>query len=217
MINKKETTIVIADDHPMLLRGLLDELVTNGYNVISHCINGTMALEKILNLTPTVAILDIDMPNLSGFEVVKMAKEKGTLTKFIMYSYHREPEFILQAKSLQIDGYLLKEDPFIEIEKCIDTVTNGGEFFSTSFDEKKIKDVSVEIQRLKWLTPSEMTILKLVAQQKSNKEIADILSVSVRTVEKHRSNIISKMWDSEHSKPLNAWAIVHKKLILDYK
>jgi len=217
MFNKKDVSIVVADDHPMLLRGLLDELIANGYNVIGHSVNGTEALGQILSLMPTIALLDIDMPMLNGFDVVKMAKEKGIATKFIMFSYHREAEFILQAKSLQIDGYLLKEDPFVEIEKCIDAVVNGREFFSASFDSKKIQDVSDEIKRLQWLTPSEMTILKLVAQQKSNKEIADTLNVSVRTVEKHRSNIISKLWSNIESKPLNSWALVHKKLILNYK
>ncbi|MGJ8665578.1 MAG: response regulator [Patiriisocius sp.] len=216
MFNKKDISIVVADDHPMLLRGLLDELIANGYNIIGSATNGTQALEQILSLFPTIALLDIDMPMLSGFDVVKMAKEKGASTKFIMFSYHREAEFILQAKSLQIDGYLLKEDSFVEIEKCMDAVVNGREFFSSSFDSKKIKDMSVEIKRLQWLTPSEMTILKLVAQEKSNKEIAKGLSVSVRTVEKHRSNIISKLWSKVESKPLNFWAITHQKLILSY-
>lgn len=217
MFHKKDVSIVIADDHPMLLRGLLDEFAANGYNVIGHAVNGTQALEHILDLRPTIALLDIDMPMLSGFEVVKMAKEKGVDTKFIMFSYHREAEFVIQAKSLQIDGYLLKEDSFLEIEKCMDSILKGKEFFSSSFNSEKLHDVSNEIKKLSWLTPSEMTILKLVAQQKTNAQIAESLHISIRTVEKHRSNIIAKVWVDTPPKPLNTWAVKHKDLILDYK
>lgn len=216
MFNKKEISIVIADDHPMLLRGLLDELVANGYNVAGHAANGTQALEQILSLNPHIALLDIDMPILSGFEIVRMAKEKGVKTKFIMFSYHREPEFIIQAKSLQIDGYLLKEDPFGEIEKCMDSVMNGKEYFSTAFNTQQLNDASNEIKKLNWLTPSEITILKLIAQEKSNAEIADTLHISVRTVEKHRSNIISKIWNDSPPKSLNTWAVTHKDFIINY-
>ena len=215
MFNKKEISIVIADDHPMLLRGLLDELTANDYNVVGHAANGTQALEQILSLNPDIALLDIDMPILSGFEIVRMAKEKGVKTKFIMFSYHRESEFILQAKSLQIDGYLLKEDSFGEIEKCMDSVLNGKEYFSTAFNSQQLNDASKEIKKLNWLTPSELTILKLVAQQKSNAEIADALHISVRTVEKHRSNIIAKIWNDSPPKSLTGWAITHKDFILN--
>lgn len=216
MFSKKDFSIVIADDHPMLLRGLSDELTANGYRVAGHAANGTQALEQILNLNPDIALVDIDMPILSGFEVVKMAKEKGIKTKFIIFSYHREPEFILQAKSLQIDGYLLKEDSFEEIEKCMNSVMSGNEYFSNAFNSELLSNASNEIKKLNWLTPSEITILKWVAQQKSNAEIADTLHISIRTVEKHRSNIIAKIWNDSPPKSLTAWAITHKDFILNY-
>lgn len=216
MFSKKDFSIVIADDHPMLLRGLLDELTANGYRVAGHAANGTQALEQILNLNPDIALVDIDMPILSGFEVVKMAKEKGVKTKFIMFSYHREPEFIIQAKSLQIDGYLLKEDSFAEIEKCMNAVMSGNEYFSTAFNTEQLSNASNEIKKLNWLTPSEITILKCVAQQKTNAEISDLLHISIRTVEKHRSNIIAKIWNDGPPKSLTAWAITHKDFIINH-
>lgn len=216
MFNKKDISIVIADDHPLLLRGLLDELSANGYNVIGHATNGTQALEQILNLAPTVALLDIDMPLLNGFDVVRMSKEKGVSTKFIIFSYHKEAEFVIQARSLQIDGYLLKEDSFLEVEKCIKSVAEGKEYFSGAFNSNQLNEVSNEIKKLNWLTPSEITILKLIAQQKSNAEIADSLHISVRTVEKHRSNIISKIWNDSPPKVLNTWAATHKDSIINY-
>ena len=87
---KKDVTVVIADDHPMLLKGLLDELSMNEYNVIGVAANGMEALEQILTKDPVLALLDIDMPFFTGFEVVKMARKKGSDTKFIMLSFHKE-------------------------------------------------------------------------------------------------------------------------------
>jgi len=217
MIEKPNISIVIADDHPVLLKGLMEELIVNGYNVVGSAVNGIEALEIVLSLKPTIALLDIDMPFLNGFEVVKTAKKKGSITKFIMFSYHREVEFVLQAKSLQIDGYLLKEDSFSEIERCLDMVVNGDEFISTAFNPIMLKNVSSDILKLKWLTTSEMTILKLIAQQETTGQIAETLCVSIRTVEKHRSNIIAKIWPKKSPTSLSLWAISNKFLILNYK
>lgn len=217
MIDKKFFSIVIADDHPVLLKGLLEEFNANGYNVVGNAKNGIAALENILSLKPTIALLDIDMPFLNGFEVVKTAKEKGSITKFIMFSYHREAEFVLQARSLQIDGYLLKEDSFSEIERCMDMVIKENEFISTAFNSKMLKNVSEDILKLDWLTASEITILKLIAQQEKTVQIAENLCVSVRTIEKHRSNIIAKLWPKKNSNSLSLWAITNKSIILSYK
>ena len=217
MINKESTSIVVADDHPVLLKGLIEELSANGYNVVGNASNGTQALEQVLSLDPIIALLDIDMPILSGFEVVKTAKEKGSSTKFIMFSYHKESEFVVQAKSLQIDGYLLKEDSFSEIEKCIDMVVNGVEFFSAAFSPNMLRNATEEMVKLNWLTTSELTILKLIAGRETNVQIAEKLSVSIRTIEKHRSNIIAKLWKKKGNNSLSSWAITNKSLIINHK
>jgi two-component system nitrate/nitrite response regulator NarL len=217
MIEKINVSIVIADDHPVLLKGLMEELIANGYNVVGNAINGIEALERVLSFKPTIALLDIDMPFLNGFEVVKTAKKKGSITKFIMFSYHRQAEFVLQAKSLQIDGYLLKEDSFLEIERCMDMVINGNKFISSAFNSNMLKDVSDDILKLNWLTTSEMTILKLIAQQETTVQIAETLSVSIRTIDKHRSNIKQKLWPKKSSNSLIFWAISNKFLILNCK
>jgi DNA-binding NarL/FixJ family response regulator len=212
---KKDVSVVIADDHPMLLKGLLDELSLNDYNVVGTAANGMEALEQILRMTPVLALLDIDMPLLTGFEVVKMAREKGSDTKFIMLSFHKETEYISQAKALQIDGYMLKEDSFSEIEKCMSSVLKNESYFSSSFETKVLENASDEIKKLKQLTPSEITILKLIAQQSSNIEIAKNLSVSIRTVEKHRSNIIAKLNLGNAANSLSSWAVTNKNIIID--
>jgi len=212
-MNNKNFTIVIADDHPMLLSGLNEELIRNGYNVIGQANNGNKALSLILQLKPNLALLDIDMPLMTGLEVIKAAKENDCETKFIILSFHREPEYVVQAKALQIDGYLLKEDSFKEIGECMESVLNGREYFSESFDSDSLNTASEEMKKLKTLTPSEITILKLIASQKNTLEIADELCVSTRTVEKHRSNIINKLLIEKGTNALTNWALINRVVI----
>jgi len=214
MIAKNNISIVIADDHPMLLKGLFEELTSNGYHVVGKAKNGSEALELILKLKPTLAILDIDMPLLTGFEVVKITKAKNIATKFILQSFHKEKEYILRAKSLEIQGYLLKEDSFSEIECCIKSVLENKNYFSKSLSNVLLHNVAQELQKLKLLSPSEGIILKLIAQQESTISIAQSLSVSKRTIEKHRSNIINKLNLNGEVNSLTSWAINNKDIIL---
>lgn len=214
MIDKSTFTIVIADDHPMLLKGLYEELIRKGYNVVGQASNGQEALDLILQFQPTMALLDIDMPLLTGFEVIKLAKQKKSKTKFVVLSFHRESEYVLQAKTFKINGYLLKEDSFFEIEQCMNRVMLGEEYFSRSFDAVALKDASQELKSLHLLTPSERTILKLIAQQTTTNSIAETLCVSSRTVEKHRSNIIIKLAIEGGTNALTNFALLHKNTIL---
>ena len=202
-----QPTIVIADDHPLLLKGMFDELTFNGYNVIGKATNGSEALQLILDKTPDIAFLDIDMPFLSGLEVIKRAKDKNVKTKFIVLSFHKDQEYVTQSKTLQIDGYMLKENSFEELERCIKAVMAGNQYFSSSF-------VNQFIKRLKNLSASEIIILKLVAKAQSNQEISKILFVSERTIEKHRSNIIKKLDLAKENNSLTNWALTNKETIL---
>lgn len=213
MIDKRNISIVIADDHPMILKGLNDELKTNDYNIVGKAINGMQALELILTEKPTIALLDIDMPLLTGFEVIKMAKEKQVETKFIVLSFHKENDYISQAKALQINGYLLKEDSFSEIEECIENVLDGKTYFSKSFSASSLAIVSEDLKKIKHLTSSEKTILKLVSQQMTSNEIAETLFISTRTVEKHRSNIITKLEIENTTNALTNWAYLNRNVI----
>lgn len=212
-MTKKPISIVVADDHPMLLKGLFEELTKNGYNVIGKAENGLIALELVLKLKPTLAIIDVDMPLLSGFDVAKMAKDKKVTTKFIIQTFHKETSYITQAKKLQIKGYLLKEDSFLEIEKCIKAVINNGEYFSSSIQLTSIENASGQLQKLQFLSASEIVILKQISKQVSTKNVAEILGVSVRTIEKHRSNIIAKLDLKSTANSLTKWASVNKNIL----
>lgn len=216
MIKKEDISLVIADDHPMLLKGLYDELTTNMYTIIGQARDGMQALELILKLKPTIALLDIDMPVLTGFEVVKMAKDKSITTKFIILSYHKEVDYIAKAKSLGVKGYLLKEDSFFEIERCMEAVLKDEIYFSQSFHSSSLKNANEELKKIKLLTPSEISILKLIIQGTSNVELAEILGVSKRTIEKHRSNIIHKLDIEGGTNSVTNWALRNKDIISDF-
>lgn len=213
-MKKEDIIILVADDHPMLLKGLMGELLSHGYKVLAGATNGAQALDSIVAHVPSIAILDIEMPLLSGFEVIKKCKEKGSKTKFVVLTSHKEKAFVLKAKKLDISGYLLKDEPFSEIEKCIHHVIDGGNYFSTVFDEIFSQQITPELEKIKFLSPSERTILRLIAREKTSKEIGELLHISHRTVQKHRANVIAKLDLPPTPDALTVWTSENKELLL---
>ncbi len=210
---KKNISIIIADDHPIMLNGLQQELQQAGYNVLATATNGTSALEVINLHQPNIAFLDIEMPFLNGFEVVKRLKDLQSKTLFIMMSYHKEKGFVVQAKNIGVNGYLLKEDSIEDIELCISEVVKGNIFYSKSFEDNFELLVDEELRKINLLTSSERTIIRLIANQKTSLEICEILSISKRTVEKHRTNIISKLDLKSKNDTLSTWIKSHKEIV----
>tara|TARA_R100000353_G_scaffold43121_1_gene34557 strand:+ start:111221 stop:111859 length:639 start_codon:yes stop_codon:yes gene_type:complete len=212
-MKSKNPTIIIADDHPLLLKGLSDFLIEKGYNFLGSGVNGREAFNLIIQKKPDIAILDIQMPYMSGIEIAQKCKTAKIDTKIVLITLHKEKELYQKAKELNIFGYILKEFALEEIENCINTVKNGAPFFS----DKIIKLLGVEAvedSMLKTLTPSERKILNLIAQDKTNKEIASQLFISYRTVEKHRSNIITKLKLEPRTNSLLIWAKEHHDKLL---
>ena len=204
-------TLIIADDHPLLLKGLYDFLVEKKYNVIDKAMDGLSAYNQIIKHKPDIAILDIEMPKLTGLEVAQKCKANNIETKVILITLHREKDLFYQAQELNIFGYILKDFAIEEIENCLASVSNNIPYFSP-----KIKSLLVEKTKqnsmLSSLTPSEIKILRLIAKDKTNKEIAEMLFISIRTVEKHRSNIITKLSLSPKTNSLLIWAKEHLNL-----
>lgn len=202
---KLNPSIVTADDHPLLLKGLNDLLKEKGYNVIGSGNDGREAYNLIVQKRPDIAILDIQMPFMSGIEIAQHIKSKQLDTKVILITLHKEPELYRKAQELNIFGYILKEFALEEIEICIEHVKISKPFFSPKIKESILEsDKSMEMWQL--LTPSEKKIISLIAQGKTNREIATELFISHRTVEKHRSNIISKLELEPKTNSLLIWA-----------
>ncbi len=207
-------SILVADDHPMLLKGLIHELTEYGFDVLEGASNGAKALEIIDLQKPTIAILDINMPLLTGFEVIEKCKERGSLTRFIILTSYKEKEVILKAQKMGISGYLLKDESFYEIKSCIRSAMNDEFYASKVFNEVLNTEIYPELERIKYLTPSERTIVRLIAQEKSSKDISDLLAISIRTVQKHRSNIITKLDLPSASDALSLWISKNKEIFL---
>lgn len=201
----KQNSIIIADDHPLLLKGLSDFLIERGYNVIGRANDGQEAYELIENLKPDIAVLDIQMPKLSGLEIARLCHNNNIETKIILITFHKEKALYSEAKDLNIFGYILKEFALEEIENCIKSVFQNIPYFSPKILEM-LSASETNPKGFDALTPSEKKILKLIANDKTNKEIASLLFISHRTVEKHRSNIINKLKLEQKTNSLLIWA-----------
>lgn len=200
-----EKTIITADDHPLLLKGLNDFLLEKRYNIIGSASDGNEAFNLIKKLEPHIAILDIQMPQLSGIEIAKLCKDQKLKTKIILITFHKEASLYFEAKDLNVYGYLLKEFATEEIENCIASVSKNIPYFSLKI--KELLDLNKPTNsKLNLLTPSERKILKYIAKDKTNKEIGELLFISPRTVEKHRSNIINKLNLEPKTNSLLIWA-----------
>ena len=212
-MTKTTPSIIIADDHPLLLKGLSDFLIEKGFNLLGSGKDGREAYNLIVQTEPDIAILDIQMPYMSGLEIAHKCKTLHINTKIVLITLHKEKELYQKAQELNIFGYILKEFALEEIENCIMTVTEGVPFFSEKIKEL-IGVIVKEDSDLNSLTPSEKKILKLIAQDKTNNEIASQLFISYRTVEKHRSNIITKLNIEPKTNSLLIWAKEHHRKLL---
>lgn len=203
--------ILIADDFPLILEGLEKFLKDSGYENVLTATNGAQALTLINEEKPDIAILDMEMPHLTGLQIAQLCQQSKASTKIVFLTYRLDSYLFNKGLEAGIVGYLLKEDAMIDVQRCILQVANGNTFFS-----KKLLDLpenaSEELQKFQLLSPSEKKILKLIAQGLSSADIAEKLFISFRTVEKHRSNIIQKLNIDSHKQKLSEWAHVNQKL-----
>ena len=192
--------IVLADDHVLVRQGLKVLLEqAKDLEVIGEARDGLELLELLKRVSPDMVILDIAMPNLRGIEATKEIKTSYPKLKVLMLTMHKDMEFLEQALSAGVDGYLVKEDASKELFCSIETIRCGANYISTilTFESqgllfKKYREKGAKLP-IETLTTREREILKLVAEGKTSKEIARLLFISPRTVEKHRYNIMQKL------------------------
>ncbi|GEQ84737.1 oxygen regulatory protein NreC [Patiriisocius marinistellae] len=203
------STIVIADDHPILLTGTKAFLESKNFTILATAMDGNDAYNKIVKYEPHVAILDFDMPKLNGLEVAKECQSNNIDVIIIILTLFKE-EAILQEIGKSIQGYLLKEDALQEIELCIKKVLSGETFVSKNIESGIHFPASSE--ELNNLTIAESKILRYLAKNFSSSQIAEELFISKRTVEKHRSNIIKKLEIPPSQNGLLLWVQKHPEL-----
>lgn len=195
--------VVLADDH-VFVRDGIKSLLENEANiaVVGEATDGLEALKVVETEQPDLLILDIRMPNMTGIEVVEKLRSQNNFVKIVMLSMHESEEYVLKSIKAGADGYLLKGSSKEEFLKAVQTVANGGKYFSgdissiligqltnpaVSIDSKHSLDDEMVI------TKREKEILKLLLSGKGNKEIAEALDISKRTAEVHRFNLMKKL------------------------
>ncbi len=190
-------TILIADDHPIVRQGLVNLIKENRvFEIIAECRTGNEALEKIKNLIPDIALLDISMPGINGLEVIERSVKAGVETDFVILTMSNDEEYFDMAMELGVKGYMLKENALSELQNCLNTVMTGDFFICPAISKYMIrrdKRVTEKTLSPEKLTPTERKILKEISLNKTSSEIADKLFISTRTVQNHRYNICRKL------------------------
>jgi DNA-binding NarL/FixJ family response regulator len=192
--------IVLADDHVMFRQGIKNILEKDkGLEVVGEAGDGLKLLELLKKVTPDMVILDISMPNLRGLEATRELKIILPNVKVLILSMHRDTEYVYSAISAGAEGYLLKEDADTELFAAIGKIRQGSRYISPLLTEELTDELFQKhhkgqlASQYEPLTTREREVLKLIAEGTSNKEIADLLFISIRTVEHHRANIIRKL------------------------
>lgn len=222
---ERDVRIVLADDHPIVRQGLrrvIDE--EPNLTVVAEASDGRSALEQIEAARPQIAVLDIDMPVLNGFDVARAIRERRLPVAIIFLTVYREESFFEQALRLGAKGYVLKDSAVSDIVTGIRAVSAGEHYTSpamTSYLMTKRRGVraagvadvpapaGVRPGVLEQLTPMERRILMLIADYRTSREIGDALHVSYRTVQTHRTNICTKL-ELRGNHALMKFALDHK-------
>jgi len=216
-----EIRIVVADDHPIVRQGLRQSMeAERGLKVVAEATDGQTALDQIKSLKPHVAVLDIDMPGLDGFGVLRALRSEKIEVDVVFLTIHRDEDFLNEAINLGAKGYVLKESALTDIVNCVKLVASGQHYVSPALTglllnrQNRTALLSQRKPGLKDLSPTERRVLKLIAEYKSSREIADQLFISHRTVETHRTNICNKL-EIHGNHALMKFALAHKSELSD--
>lgn len=204
--------VILADDHILFRQGMkriIDEIPET--QVVGEASDGQEAIELVKRLEPDLAILDISIPKLSGIEVCREIRRLFPNVKILMLTMHKDREYLYQAISAGAQGYLLKEDSDEELFAAIGTIRRGAIYVTKALAGAVSTDISAlfrggDRKLPKSLTAREREVLKFISEGKSNSEVAEVLRISIRTVETHRANIMNKL-DLKNTAELVRYAI----------
>ncbi len=192
--------VVIADDHAVVREGVRRVLEREGtLEVVAEAGGGLEALEYVDRTAPDVAVLDISMPGLSGLEITKLLRERGSPVRILILSMHDRPEYVLAAVRAGANGFALKDMSPGELRGAVMEVAGGGDFFPPAVAERLSEAVKSEAASegrgalLARLTPRERDVLVEIARGRTNQGIAEQLGISRRTVETHRERVMQKL------------------------
>jgi RNA polymerase sigma factor (sigma-70 family) len=200
--------VLLADDHDILRQGLKMLLsMQQEMQVVGEARTGREAVAMAQELMPDVVVMDITMPDMDGLEACQVIRSQQPATQVLMLTMHESEEYFLQALRMGAAGYLVKKAAPSDLQMAINSIAQGGAFLypglakalirsyiaSPTPHEDEIVHTSSLAQALKVLTPREIEILRLVAEGRTNQEIADQLTLSIKTVQTHRANVMEKL------------------------
>lgn len=196
-IMEKSIKVMIADDHILMREGIRQLLEFDGtIEVIAEANNGEECLEKLKTIKPEVLLLDINMPKKNGIEVLESIRKQNLKVKVLILTVHNEIEYLLKAVDIGVDGYILKDSESAELKRAIVTVSEGESYIQSSLIpalNSRLIARDIDKEKIDSLTKRELEVLIQVANGMFNKEIANALNISERTVKNHLSNIFKKI------------------------
>lgn len=189
--------VMIADDHSLIREGIKQLLEFDGsLEVIAQAADGNETLEVLSEVKPDILLLDINMPNMNGLDVLQELKRKHSDMKILILTVHNEVEYLLKAVDIGADGYVLKDAGSDELKDAINRVINGEQYIQSSMIpamNSRIINRDIDKEKIDSLTKREVEILKQIAGGRFNKEIAESLDITERTVKNHISNLFKKI------------------------
>jgi DNA-binding NarL/FixJ family response regulator len=190
--------IVLADDHGIVragVRALLEKIPLG--EVVGEAADGREALEMVAKHRPDIVLLDIAMPKLNGLDAVARIKKISPETRVIILSMHANEEYVIRALRSEVSGYLIKDSAVEELERAIRTVATGDTYLSKRISKNAIRvylantdGIQAPIEKL---TPRQREVLQLIGEGNNTKESADILGVSIKTIEAHRLQLMQRL------------------------